>query len=67
MLAMRMGLLGERLSAQEAYETGLVSHTSTEESYDEVVAELTVPGSRFEMADGEVTVAANRLLVLVAA
>lgn len=38
--AMRMALLAEPLSAQEAHDAGLVSHTATEETYDEVVAAL---------------------------
>lgn len=38
--AMRMALLAEPLSAQEAHDAGLVSHIATEQTYDEVVADL---------------------------
>jgi enoyl-CoA hydratase len=42
--AMRMGLLAEPLSAQEAYDAGLITHLAPaepESSYDEMVATLT--------------------------
>jgi enoyl-CoA hydratase len=35
--AMRMALLGEPLTAREAYDAGLVSHLAADEAYDEVV------------------------------
>lgn len=38
--AMRMALLGERLDAGDAYLHGLVTHVTTEETWDEVVATL---------------------------
>lgn len=36
--AMRMGLLAEPLSAREAYAAGLVSHVTTDEEFDQMVA-----------------------------
>lgn len=39
--AMRMGLLAEPLSAQEAYAAGLVTHLADEAPYDDLVATLT--------------------------
>lgn len=39
--AMRMGLLAEPLSAQEALDAGLVTHLADAASYDELVATLT--------------------------
>lgn len=38
--AMRMALLAEKLDAADAYVHGLVSHVTTEETYDEVVEAL---------------------------
>ena len=38
--AMRMALLGEVLSAQEAYDAGLVSHLVADDEFDGVVAKL---------------------------
>jgi enoyl-CoA hydratase len=38
--AMRMALLGEVLSAREAYDAGLVSHLASDEEFDELVARL---------------------------
>jgi enoyl-CoA hydratase len=38
--AMRMALLGEVLSAQEAYDAGLVSHLVADDEFDELVAKL---------------------------
>ncbi len=38
--AMRMALLGEVLSAQEAYDAGLVSHLVAEDEFDATVAKL---------------------------
>ena len=39
--AMRMGLLGEPMSASEAYDAGLVSHLASEADFDDTVASLT--------------------------
>ena len=38
--AMRMALLAEPLSAQEAYDAGLVTHVAAEDEYDELVAKI---------------------------
>ncbi|WP_134765014.1 enoyl-CoA hydratase-related protein [Nocardioides sp. 1609] len=38
--AMRMGLLGEPLSAQEAHDAGLITHVASSAEYDDVVATL---------------------------
>lgn len=38
--AMRMALLGEPLTAREAYDAGLVSHLATDDEFDEVVVDL---------------------------
>ena len=38
--AMRMALLAEPLSAQEAFDAGLVTHLAPAESYDDLVATL---------------------------
>lgn len=38
--AMRMALLGEAMSAKEAYDTGLVSHLVADEQFDETVSKL---------------------------
>lgn len=38
--AMRMGLLAEPLSAQEAYDAGLITHVAADEDFDELVAKL---------------------------
>ena len=38
--AMRMALLAEPLSAQEAYDAGLITHLASDEDFDEVVAKL---------------------------
>lgn len=38
--AMRMALLAEPLSAQEAYDAGLITHLSPAEAYDDLVATL---------------------------
>ncbi|CAN5279993.1 enoyl-CoA hydratase [soil metagenome] len=38
--AMRMALLAEPLSAQEAYDTGLITHVASAEEYDDLVATL---------------------------
>lgn len=38
--AMRMALLGEALSGQEAYDAGLATHLAADEDFDEVVEEL---------------------------
>lgn len=38
--AMRMGLLAEPLSAQEAYDAGLVTHLASAEEYDDLIATL---------------------------
>ena len=38
--AMRMALLGEVLSAQEAYDAGLVSHLVADDEFDEAVAKV---------------------------
>jgi enoyl-CoA hydratase len=38
--AMRMALLAEPLSAQEAYDAGLITHLTSDEEFDEVVGKL---------------------------
>jgi len=38
--AMRMALLAEPLSAQEAYDAGLITHVASSDDYDELVATL---------------------------
>jgi enoyl-CoA hydratase len=38
--AMRMALLGEPLTAREAYDAGLVSHLATEDRFDATVTDL---------------------------
>jgi enoyl-CoA hydratase len=38
--AMRMALLAEPLSAQEAYDAGLVTHVAADDEYDELVAKI---------------------------
>jgi enoyl-CoA hydratase len=38
--AMRMALLAEPLSAREAYDAGLITHLTSDEEFDEVVAKL---------------------------
>ncbi len=38
--AMRMALLAEPLTAQEAYDAGLITHLTSDEEFDEVVAKL---------------------------